>query len=116
MSIRIVDGVWSESANMIELDRPTWQSLSNCRGKTDLFFATAAGRKATDHLTRAERAAKAICADCQVKDECLQFALNADERYGIWGGLNVIERDLVRDGVALGARRARRTPLKRVEL
>lgn len=113
MTIHIVDGVWSESANTIELERPDWQSRSNCRGKTDLFFATATGRKATEHLTRAERMAKQICAECKVKDECLQFALDADERHGVWGGLNTIERDIVRDGVALGAKRGRRTPQKR---
>jgi len=37
-------------------------------------------------------AAKAICATCPVVDECLQWALDHDEIYGVWGGLSEHER------------------------
>jgi hypothetical protein len=33
------------------------------------------------------REAKAICAKCPVRAECLDFALTAGERFGVWGGL-----------------------------
>ena len=36
--------------------------------------------------------ARQICARCPVRDECLAYALDADERYGIWGGLDPDER------------------------
>lgn len=36
--------------------------------------------------------AKAICAQCAVRAECLDYALEAKERYGCWGGLAPIER------------------------
>lgn len=38
------------------------------------------------------RAAKALCASCEVRAQCLAFALAHDERYGIWGGKSERER------------------------
>ncbi len=38
------------------------------------------------------REAKRICAACPVREECLQYALDNDERFGIWGGLSERER------------------------
>jgi WhiB family redox-sensing transcriptional regulator len=39
------------------------------------------------------RMAKALCDTCPVKTECLTYALEANEPYGIWGGLTTNERD-----------------------
>lgn len=36
--------------------------------------------------------AKRICNRCEVKPECLQWALEKDQRFGIWGGLTSRER------------------------
>jgi len=36
--------------------------------------------------------ARAICARCPVRAECLDHALRTNEQYGIWGGTNVQER------------------------
>ena len=38
------------------------------------------------------RDAKRICSSCDVRGECLEYALNNDERFGIWGGLSERER------------------------
>jgi len=38
------------------------------------------------------REAKKICSGCEVKAECLEYALANDERFGIWGGLSERER------------------------
>lgn len=38
------------------------------------------------------RAAKAICARCEVREQCLEWALANDERFGIYGGLSERER------------------------
>ena len=38
------------------------------------------------------REAKRVCSGCTVRDECLEFALANDERFGIWGGLSERER------------------------
>ena len=36
--------------------------------------------------------AKRICASCPVQRQCADYALAADERYGVWGGLTAEER------------------------
>jgi WhiB family redox-sensing transcriptional regulator len=38
------------------------------------------------------RAAKAMCARCPVTEQCLEYALENNERYGVWGGLSERER------------------------
>ena len=38
------------------------------------------------------REAKRVCGSCDVKVECLEYALSNDERFGIWGGLSERER------------------------
>lgn len=55
-------------------------------------------------------AAKAVCADCPVRRECLQYALRAPEEHGVWGGLDEKERaDLIQRGQS-AAGRPTRTP------
>ena len=38
------------------------------------------------------RDAKQVCARCEVREQCLQWAIEHDERFGIWGGLSERER------------------------
>jgi WhiB family transcriptional regulator, redox-sensing transcriptional regulator len=38
------------------------------------------------------RLAKAVCNGCEVRTECLTYALEVDEQWGIWGGLTPRER------------------------
>lgn len=38
------------------------------------------------------REAKRICQGCDVRAECLEYALAHDERFGIWGGMSERER------------------------
>jgi hypothetical protein len=40
-----------------------------------------------------QQPAKDVCFTCPVRVQCLEFALETEERYGIWGGLSRIERD-----------------------
>jgi WhiB family redox-sensing transcriptional regulator len=43
-----------------------------------------------------EGEAKRICSGCEVRAECLEYALAHDERFGIWGGLSERERRRLR--------------------
>ncbi|MBO9578748.1 MAG: WhiB family transcriptional regulator [Microbacteriaceae bacterium] len=42
------------------------------------------------------RDAKRVCSSCEVRAECLEYALQNDERFGIWGGLSERERRRLR--------------------
>jgi WhiB family transcriptional regulator, redox-sensing transcriptional regulator len=61
-----------------------WQEQALC-AQTDpeAFFPEKGG---------STREAKRICVGCEVKAECLEYALASDERFGIWGGLSERER------------------------
>jgi WhiB family transcriptional regulator, redox-sensing transcriptional regulator len=38
------------------------------------------------------REAKRICGLCPIRSACLEYALDNDERFGVWGGLSEKER------------------------
>lgn len=61
-----------------------WQTDALC-AQTDpeAFFPEKGG---------STRDAKRICTSCDVRDACLEYALQNDERFGIWGGLSERER------------------------
>ncbi len=52
------------------------------------------------------RAAKKICASCEVTEQCLDYALRNDEQFGIWGGLATRERGRILKGMPRDARPA----------
>lgn len=75
-----------------------WPSRAACAGMdTELFFPSGPG-------VPADPEAKAACATCPVRSECLGFALDHPRRasHGIWGGMTEDERTAER------RRRARR--------
>jgi WhiB family redox-sensing transcriptional regulator len=61
-----------------------WQERALC-AQTDpeAFFPEKGG---------STREAKKVCTGCDVRAECLEYALEHDERFGIWGGLSERER------------------------
>ena len=65
-----------------------WQSDALC-AQTDpeAFFPEKGG---------STRDAKKICSGCEVRGECLEYALANDERFGMWGGLSERERRKLR--------------------
>ena len=66
----------------------SWQDYANCRGAdADLFFPERGA---------STRKAKAICNECEVRGECLDFAIVNGEKFGIWGGMSERERRRVR--------------------
>jgi len=69
-----------------------WRARAACRGtEAPQFLPPASGESAVARCGR-ETAAKAICARCAVRSECLAYAVAAREPLGIWGGLNETER------------------------
>ncbi len=78
-------------AKLIEalaVDELSWQDYANCRGAdADLFFPERGA---------STRRAKSICRACEVRVECLEYAIANSEKFGIWGGLSERERRRIR--------------------
>lgn len=68
-----------------------WQAQGACRGEDSTLFYYEDNERGPSKDSRIAQA-KAICDTCKVKTECLEFALQIDERYGIWGGTTPEER------------------------
>jgi len=69
-----------------------WQLKAACRGpQAAVFFPPPQFERKADRIER-ERRAKRICADCDVRTDCLEYSLEIKEPHGIWGGLNESER------------------------
>ncbi len=73
-------------------DRSGWQAGAACSGESgSVFYPPLRTERRTVRSSREQRA-KAVCASCPVKSECLEHAVAHDERFGIWGGLTNRER------------------------
>ena len=73
-------------------DGPSWRESAACRSlDTDLFFPIGKTGLAVAEIQRA----KAVCANCPVRQPCLTFALDTHQGYGIWGGYDEDERRLM---------------------
>lgn len=67
-----------------------WLDSALCaQSDSEVFFPKKGGRSA---------AAKRICDRCPSKTPCLAYALEKDERFGIWGGLSRQERERLKKG------------------
>jgi WhiB family redox-sensing transcriptional regulator len=74
--------------------RPDWSADAACLGRDDIdWFPTQANKGGRTRAFQANvDAAKAVCASCTVRSECLAGALAHWGTAGIWGGLTEIER------------------------
>lgn len=67
---------------------PEWVADALCAQVDPKIFFPEKGESSKD--------AKRICARCDVKAECLAYALDNAEPFGIWGGLSAIQRRILR--------------------
>lgn len=67
---------------------PTWRARAACRGADPNLFFPERGESTA--------AAKAVCNGCPVASECLDYALDAGEKHGIYGGKSEKERRSIR--------------------
>jgi len=73
---------WEDSLDYL------WEAEAKCRGANPGMFFPERGAST--------RAAKQVCSDCKVRAQCLESALEYNEKFGIWGGLSERERRRVR--------------------
>ena len=70
--------------------RDWWRSAACQEADPELFFPVAPHGPGAGEIARA----KAVCAGCQVRRECLQYALATRQLHGVWGGTTEDERRL----------------------
>jgi WhiB family redox-sensing transcriptional regulator len=78
--------------------REPWRHQAACKDQDPEYWfpVDAPGR------TPAHRRAISICQSCPVQEECLTWALDNHEFYGIWGGTTARQRaDMRRDRRAI---------------
>ena len=70
--------------------RPAWWAEAACRARPDVNFFPTQGELAAP--------AKAVCAECPVREACLAYATEHNIDHGIWGGMSARDRRLSRAG------------------
>lgn len=72
-------------------DREPWMEDANCvTSDAEIFFPDKGG---------STKDAKLVCSNCDVRNDCLSFALDRDD-HGVWGGLSQFERRRLKRGAA----------------
>jgi WhiB family redox-sensing transcriptional regulator len=75
------------STTVYDVDDPEelgWQDQALCaQVDPEIFFPEKGG---------SVRDPKRVCRSCEVRAECLEYALEHDEKFGIWGGVSERER------------------------
>ena len=82
---RLARGVGVSAASFLQaLELERWQASALCaQVDPEVFFPDKGG---------STKEAKRICQGCEVRSECLEYALEREERFGVWGGLSERER------------------------
>lgn len=74
-----------------------WASRGACREHDpDLFFPIGTGERGRRQIAEA----KAVCALCPVRADCLGYALETGQDAGVWGGTTEDERRQIRSARA----------------
>ena len=69
--------------------RKEWWDEGACRDQDpELFFPVTSIGPAARQIA----AAKAVCQRCGVRRQCLHYALDSHQNYGVWGGTSEEER------------------------
>lgn len=74
-------------------DSGQWRGGAACREvEPSLFFPVGVTGPAEVQIV----AAKAVCGRCEVREVCLEFAVQTNQEYGVWGGMDEEERRAIR--------------------
>lgn len=68
---------------------PEWRRYAACRlMPAEMFFPVGTTGMALEDVAEAKR----VCAHCEVRSDCLGYALDTRQEFGIWGGTDEDER------------------------
>ncbi len=77
-----------ELRSLLEAVRPAWTRDAACQETPGVSFFPKVGASVEP--------ARRVCADCLVRQECLDHALVNNIRHGVWGGTSERERKRLR--------------------
>lgn len=77
----------------LDIDPDAWRIGTPCSQSDPEIWFPDKGQSA--------KPAKGICFGCDVREQCLAYALDNDERFGIWGGLSERERRRLKRGIPI---------------
>lgn len=73
--------------------RPAWMQRAACRGLSHDLFFTPDGAQGVDEK---DLPGLLVCQSCPVQPDCLDYALKANEKFGLWGGMPTKKRKRLR--------------------
>lgn len=85
----VIPRTGGSSSFLLTLDLPPWRDLGRCSETDPELFYPEKGHGGAHGV--AGRARK-VCDGCEVREQCLEWALERREPYGIWGGKSPDER------------------------
>ena len=88
----VIAPVTAEVTPLIIQTPEAWQSQALCRDLSDVDFFLSGDDYA------GLKKAKAVCAQCPVQEDCLDFAIQSNQTLGVWGGASPNERRQIRRG------------------
>ncbi len=70
-----------------------WLDQAACFGQdTEIFYADTVFTSETKKIIAK---AKVFCKSCPVVADCLQYAINNEEKFGVWGSFSAKERSTI---------------------
>jgi WhiB family redox-sensing transcriptional regulator len=86
----VVTKLPAQRAALDDERRDWWRSAACQEADPELFFPVASLGPGAGEIARA----KALCAGCHVRRQCLQYALATHQAHGVWGGMTEEERQV----------------------
>ncbi|GAA4774973.1 hypothetical protein GCM10023200_04310 [Actinomycetospora chlora] len=80
----------------------SWQTRAACRDADPELFFPASDDWTTSANARALLEAGRVCAGCPVRRECLTYAVESGQAFGIWAGRSPLELRAIRRARATG--------------
>lgn len=88
---------WDENGGDVDPDTGLEvQPVSKSSWEIDAVCATADPESWFPERGGSSSTAKKICSGCPVRRPCLMYSLEADERFGVWGGYSERERRIIK--------------------
>ncbi|WP_405810700.1 WhiB family transcriptional regulator [Streptomyces sp. NBC_00210] len=86
------------------MENENWRQDAACvEEDPDLFFPVGSTGPALLQVTEA----KSVCGRCPVREQCLEWAIELGQDFGVWGGLDENERRALKRRTARRHSRAR---------